>query len=309
MNSAVCTLFEGDYHYGVGALVNSLYKHGFRGVVWAGYRGALPPWAKNVQQHSLYQEFAVAEGCCIRFVPVATKLHFTNYKPTFMLDLWENYCPNAEELFYFDPDIVIKCRWSFFEGWARYGVALCQEITFGYMPSDHPLRFALSEFAKSRGYECPRQLNQYFNAGFVGFNRQCKSALTLWKDILNSTQDIGINLTQFGAGDCTQLFNQPDQDALNLTAMVTDCPLSTIGPEGMDFIPGGFTMSHAVGGTKPWRKRMIQEASQGKAPTRADKEFWKNTEEPILLYSKHTARRKWVDLRYGSAIGRFVGRR
>lgn len=309
MNSAVCTLFEGDYHYGVGALVNSLYKHGFRGVVWAGYRGALPPWAKDVQQHPQYQEFQVAEGCCIRFVPVNTDIHLANYKPAFILDLWDNYCPSAEEMFYFDPDIVIKCRWSFFEQWAVRGIALCQEIVNAYMPADHPSRLILLDFAVSNGHTKKRILNQYFNSGFVGLHQSHRAALCLWQELLVALRNSGVSLTSMGVTqDASEPFTAIDQDLLNLAAMIMPQPLSTIGPEGMDFIGGGFTMSHAAGGIKPWRKHMVREAFVGQAPTSADKGYWEHTQHPISLYSKQMCKRKKLELSCGSALGRFIRR-
>jgi len=308
MITSVCTLFEGDYHYGVGALVNSLYHHGFQGVIWAGYRGVLPPWAKPLRSCQNYQEYIVAENCVIRFIQLDVPIHFANYKPDFMLDLWENYCPEIEALFYFDPDIVIKCRWSFYEEWIEGGIALCQEIVNAYMPSNHPIRKVWENFAKHKGYSCHRQLNQYFNSGFIGLYKNYRSALFLWQNLLKGVEGLGIELSIFMPTDRSQPFLGTDQDTLNLMAMITPHPLSTIGPEGMDFLPGGFTMSHAVGKPKPWQKHMIYEALSGKAPTSADKGYWQHTQSPIQLYSKQKFFWQQVDLRCGSAIGRFIGR-
>src|SRR5690348_11876699 len=114
MSAIVCTLFEGAYHYGVGALANSLYAAGYRGSMWVGYRGALPPWARGAGQ---------GRGC------------------------WE---VPVDALFYFDPDITNRGPWRFYEEWVSHGVALCEDV-YPVFPADHPWRAAWREFAERNG--------------------------------------------------------------------------------------------------------------------------------------------------------------
>ena len=309
MNSTICTLFEGDYHFGVGALVNSLYKYGFRGTIWVGYRGSLPPWAKNLMENPEYKDCEIAEGCIVRFLPLTTTAHFTNYKPTFMLDILRKYDPGANQLFYFDPDIVIKCRWTFYEEWCSRGIALCQEIVNAYMPSNHPVRLAWKDMGEKEGFEIARELNQYFSGGFIGVRRDHASIIEVWKTLLDNVWKYDVDISKFSAApDRSSTILSPDQDLLNLAAMITPDPLSTIGPEGMAFVPGGFTMAHAVGRPKPWRKKMLREAVRGKATTAADKEYLLNVREPIRLYTEQELVRRSFDARCGAALGRVMRR-
>ena len=48
MNSLVCTLYEGDYEVGVGALINSLVNNNFTGKIVVGHKGNLPTWLSSV---------------------------------------------------------------------------------------------------------------------------------------------------------------------------------------------------------------------------------------------------------------------
>ena len=124
MSSVVCTLFEGHYHHGLAALANSLYHHGFRGEIWAGYRGQTPPWASRIVERDGTQCFEAINGLTVRFLKVETKRHLTNYKAEFMSDLRRNHLPDADTIFYCDPDIVLKTGWTFFPQWAEGGIAL-----------------------------------------------------------------------------------------------------------------------------------------------------------------------------------------
>ena len=48
-------------------------------------------------------------------------------------------------------------------------------------------------------------------------------------------------------------------------------PVSIMGSEGMDFRPGGWTMSHALGMEKPWQKKFIRAAFGGRPPSFANR--------------------------------------
>ena len=310
MTSAVCTLYEGDYHYGVGVLTNSLYNHGFRGVMWVGYRGNLPFWAKSLRNKDGYQEFSIAEDCVMRFVNLTTTKHLAYYKPDFMWQLLENYCPEVDALCYFDPDIVNKLNWEFYQNWFSRGIALCGDSWF-VVPANHPKRLAWKEFALSNGFDCERELDFNYNSGFIGIPRSYKSLLLLWQKLI----EIG---TEAGYSDIKDFTNRDydgypyldtDQTYFNLALMLNSYPLSTVGPEGMDFLPGGNIMSHAASPkVKPWRKKLIFNALNGNGPNRTDKLYWKHSQAPIQMYSPTEFRWNKFALRFGSGIGRLIRR-
>lgn len=308
MRSVICTLFEGHYHYGVAALANSLYHHGFRGELWAGYRGHLPDWATAMAQADGTHRFEAADGLALRFIKVETKRHLTNYKAPFMDDLRRSYFSDAERVFYFDPDIVLKSDWAFFEEWADGGVALCEDVN-SPMHATHPMRNAWNRFFQPHGLTTARQLDVYLNAGFVGVSHGNWEFVETWKHLLDLMDAETNGLPELGVKDRAYLFHKPDQDALNIAAMYSARPVSIAGKDGMDFIPGGFLMSHALGSPKPWRKQFIREALRGYPPSLADHAFWKHTASPIAIFPPDTRRWKILALLIACGVSRFYARR
>jgi hypothetical protein len=304
MSSAICTLFEGDYHYGVGALANSLYARGFRGVIYAGYRGWLPRWITAGGAVGEVTELKPAEGLTLRFVPLSTQVHLTNFKPDFMQMVWGNHCPDADALFYFDPDITIKCRWSFFEEWAEAGVALCEDVN-SPMPSSHPIRHAWRQYYGAAGRPLENVLDVYVNGGFVGVTKTRQSFLEEWRQIQVEMAPAAGNLTGWGLQDRTFKFCFTDQDALNICLMATRLPYSLSGKDGMDLGRMGYLMSHALGAAKPWRRRYLWErVSRGFSVGAADKSYWANSAHPLAPHPRWRRLWGWLDMKGTIALDR-----
>jgi hypothetical protein len=309
MNESICTLFEGDYHFGLAAFVNSLVRAGYAGTVWAGYRGALPPWLSQIRCiDTKKNEYRVEDQLRLVFISVEAKIHFTSYKPQFMLELFANQASDSGYLWYFDPDIFLRCGWSFFSDWQRHGIALCQEIITNILPHDSPMRYKWMEAAAIIGISNPRELNHYFNGGMVGVSAAHKDFLHLWSKLIEVGQATGGDIDKIVSGTREMPFHILDQDALNVAAMYTPHPLTTMGPEAMGFLPAGFTMHHAVG-PKPWRGSLILRALAGHSPFPAAKYFFTQVSGPIYPYSAFQLRSKQLACGIAAFIGRFYRRK
>jgi hypothetical protein len=306
-DQVVCTLFEGHYHFGLAVLINSMLQGGFKGLVWAGYRGALPPWMAQLKQIGP-DHFELANGATLYFEKLDTKTHFTNLKPEFMLHLVrDGIAKNL--LWYIDPDITVRCSWEFMTEWLDFGIALCEEVINGSMPERHPLRCKWVQAAKLAGWSDPVvPQTRYFNGGFIGLKVAYAGFLERWKDAIALAEHHGMDVSAFMKGSREDTFYASDQDTLNLAAMYAEEPLSPIGPEGMGFVPGGFTLYHSVGSPKPWRKPFVQAALQGNPPSNGEKHFLACAAGPIPIYTSSQLKRLRRSIAVASLIGRFYRR-
>jgi hypothetical protein len=307
-DDAVFALYDGDFHIGLGALVNSLYRAGFHGIVYVGYRGQLPPWARPSTAQDGVVHYDVAAGCAIRFIKVDFAGHLTNSKPRFIKTTIETFCPDVRRAFYFDVDIVVKCPWAFFQHWADCGIAVCKDINEPQMSGNHPLRGYWRDMAARLGYSC-REYDGYFNGGFVGMVRENLPLLTVWQRLIDQLGTDGIALDGLTYAPRPHPAQNLDQDMLNVALMATSYALSPVENSNMDMAPGGYVMAHALSGRKPWRQWYILDALRGYPPTLAHKAFWTAVERPIRLYSDRQRRARRACMILASAIGRFYGRR
>jgi hypothetical protein len=67
-------------------------------------------------------------------------------------------------------------------------------------------------------------------------------------------------------------------------------------------------MAHAVGSPKPWKKKFLKSAFGGNPPSIADKEYWKNINSPIAMFSPAYTKMKLLSINAASLMGRFYRR-
>lgn len=305
-NSAVFTLFEGHYHLGAAALFNSLYENGFHGTCYAGVRNPPPPWAPA--GHDGRHVFEGSNGFRVEVIAVETDYHLTNYKPILFQRLWQEFCPDVERLFYIDPDVIVKRQWNYFEDWADYGVALVQDVN-PIMPLDHPVRQAWQRFCRESGFTVRKTTHSYYNGGFVGVHRKHIEFISTWHDLMQAGTKFGFSFDSFSQEmDRYPYFRNSDQDFLNIAAMVSTVPLSTVGPAEMDFFSGGTLLSHAMGRPKPWKRNYFERVLQGIPPNESDKCFWRSASGPIEAFEPGFLRFKRLELAIASAVGRIYRR-
>lgn len=320
MNTAICTIFEGHYHYGVAALSNSLYQNGFRGNIYIGYRGSLPNWILKGEKETIGRwndaiTLTPVIGIKLLFLPIVTNYNMANYKPDFMKELWEGPAKNAEALFYFDPDIVINESWSCFEQWVNCGIALCEDVN-SPLQEFHPRRQGWKTYYKNYSIDLQYKNQIYVNAGFLGLLKTNISFLDLWiqmQELMGPAiggleNSIFLNQSYNSTVlemEGFQIFDKPDQDALNAAIEAYEGSISYIGKEGMGFSKGKATMSHGLGSPKPWKTNHILRAIQGRIPRNSDVIYWRFCNYPILAHSEWEIRRKNIGIKIAKIIGRF----
>jgi hypothetical protein len=321
MNTAICTLFERDYHHGVAALTNSLVRQGFTGRIFAGYRGPLPAWAEPSRNAVLGQWtrariLPVTADCEIVFLPLATEAHFTNIKPDFLLDLLSEPSVAIEHVLYLDPDICLVRDWQFMRDWMSCGVALCEDVN-SPIGEHHPRRVGWRVHFGEHGIGLRYRCDAYVNGGCVGVARRDVAFLENWKLLGQHMAEVigghgvakvdgGHAFSQLGFASC---FSCSDQDVLNAALQMTDGVAYSILPRSaMAFCHGEIVIPHALGPRKPWRRRYVLEALGAVPPTAADKAYWQVVDGPLQSMAPTKVHATRLSLGIASALARFYCR-
>jgi hypothetical protein len=149
-------------------------------------------------------------------------------------------------------------------------------------------------------YGVARELDVYVNAGFIALRASDREILDIWEDAIKR----GYNPSKWynGHRDPLDAFADVDQDALNIAVTATARQVSIVGPEQMDFRTGGYLMSHASGGDKPWDGGFCRRVILRRGLRFADRFFVKSMYHPIKIFGPITEARLRIDFELARII-------
>lgn len=301
--NVIATFAERDHIIGASVLYNSLLKNGFTGKFVIGVRN-LEEFPKRIYEK--YKELKLMD-LDVEFRCIDTDLHFANYKPRFMLDLIDEFS-ELDKIIYIDPDIVVNCPFSWMSTWADHGPVLCADVNSS-MPTHHPTRY---EWMSKIGFSAVRSLDAYFNSGFLALSRKDREFAVLWDALIrqygscDNPVDGKGDIGNWRVGGRWKPFFSPNQDTLNVAAMMWEREIVTLGPDAMGFIDGITLIPHAIGKDKPWRCNYIIKSIKGYRPRRVDKLFWEYSSSPIDFIGNCKCNQKRLELKISSLIARFI---
>lgn len=297
MISSVCTIADKTFEPGCVALINSLYRCGFRGDVVIGAVGS---------GHRLP---ALIEGCpvdgvTLTFIELPAVSNVNFYKASLILKVFE--ISNVDQVFFFDADIVCREDWREYESWVSSGVAVCSDVNHLWMPPNHPHRAPWRRLLSELGLPA-RDIVGYANGGFVGVRRAQLEIVHTWQRLLSwfeQTKKCGWSDWQLRKG-----FPKYDQDLLNAALMASNDPISFVGHEGMSFGKSVGYMVHPVGGRKPWQRRFLRDLLvSGRPLPLSARQFWNHANGPINYMSRSDLLLARLEMDVTAVLSRLIGK-
>ncbi len=300
----VVCLFDGEYHFGVAALANSLAKIKFEGLINAGYRGPLPDWINQLEAIG-DNYFYLTKEIVIHFKQVNTEMHLGYFKPYFLKETIDTYT-STQKFYYFDADIIVNSPWSLYSNWLEKGACLCLDVSFHFLHHTHPWRKDWRRLAPV-DEKLFNNTNHYFNSGFMGVERESVALIDRWIYFTEKYIEMGGNINCF-VKDTYSSF-KGDQDLLNAAVTISsDIEISIMGKEAMGFTLPATIMIHAIGEDKPWNNWFLKQLiKSGRKPGFADQNFFSYCKYPINIFSPYNYRIKKLDLLSASFFGRILG--
>ncbi len=296
---AICTLYEGDYHFGLAALANSLYASGFIGDLWVGTRGGRPPWLAGDPTDSL----ELSNGMHLKFISIDTPFHFSHFKPQFMAQVLAQDL-GADRVAYIDPDIVIKAGWGFFDDWTSRGIALVGDF-YEAISEDHLYRHHWRDFAVARQQKRVRKLDRYYNGGFVSIRRCDQDFLSVWENLIAGLPNLGLPIDKLLPATNLHPYQFTDQDLLNASLECGDWELATLQPSAMDLRGQvGQVMCHMTPGAKPWRCGYFLGPRRFRERSHACRQYWNHVNGPIHPYTSGELALRKLDQKLAALFGK-----